>query len=314
MSNIFSFFGQEVKTGTPQTFEIPFGEVVLHISTIALAKDTPKGAITRVFVHAQDDEAEEEGKDNKFVVCTLVGKEKESITVDLNFSEDVAFSLETTAGEDTTVHLTGYINLVGDEEEGEYGGYSFLDDADEVESDDEEKSKILRKMLEEDEDDEDDEDFKPDLNESTESATKIEDLSDEDEIDPKLVPEDEDEEEIDDEVAKEVMTKVEALEEKLGREAKDEEIQHILESVQKAHAKQEEKKHAAPAKKEQPKKEQPKKEQPKKEDKKEQPKKEDKKEQPKKEDQSKKRKQEEALGNNNNNNNNKKNKKNKKKK
>nr|CAG4708922.1 unnamed protein product [Naegleria fowleri] len=301
MSNIFSFFGQEIKTGPPQTFEIPFGEVVLHLSTIALAKDTPKGSITRVYVHTVDDEDSE--KDNKFVVCTLVGKEKESVVVDLNFSEDVALSLETTAGDDVAVHVTGYINLVGEEdEEGEYGGYSFIDDeeADGNESD-EEKNKILRQMLEEEDEDEDDEDFKPDLNESTESATKIEELTDEDEVEPPMGgEEDEDDEEIDDEVAEIVMEKVSALEEKLGREATDAEIKKILDEVQKK---------AGQPKKEEEKK-QPPKQQQKQAQKKETPKESPKKQAPKQDESSKKRKQEEAIGNNNN----KKNKKNKKKK
>ncbi|KAG2386606.1 hypothetical protein C9374_002350 [Naegleria lovaniensis] len=283
MSNIFSFFGQEIKTGQPQTFEIPFGEVVLHLSTIALAKDTPKGSITRVYVHTVDDEADNE-KDTKFVVCTLVGKEKESVVVDLNFSEDVAFSLETTAGDDVAVHVTGYINLVGEEDE-----------------EDEEKNKILRQMLEEEDEDEDDEDFKPDLNESTESATKIEELTDEDEVEPPMGGDEEDDEALDDEVAEIVMTKVTALEEKLGREATDAEIKKILDEVQKkaAQPKQEEKKQ--PAKQQQQQKQAPKKETPK-----ESPKK----QAPKQDESSKKRKQEEAIGNNNN----KKNKKNKKKK
>ena len=227
MSNIFSFFGQEIKTGAPQSFEIPFGEVVLHMSTIALAKDTPKGSVTRVFVHTVDEEDDQ--KDNKFAICTLVGKEKESVTVDLNFSEDVALSLETTAGDDTVVHVTGYINLIGEEdEEGEFGGYSFVDaDAEADESDEEEKSKLLRKMLEEEGDESDDEDFEPsaaDLNESSDS-TKIEELSDEDEIEGEG-------EEISDEVAEEVMKRVTKLEEKLGREANEDEIQKILEAVQ----------------------------------------------------------------------------------
>ncbi|KAF0975837.1 hypothetical protein FDP41_005164 [Naegleria fowleri] len=282
MSNIFSFFGQEIKTGPPQTFEIPFGEVVLHLSTIALAKDTPKGSITRVYVHTVDDEDSE--KDNKFVVCTLVGKEKESVVVDLNFSEDVALSLETTAGDDVAVHVTGYINLVGEEDE-----------------EDEEKNKILRQMLEEEDEDEDDEDFKPDLNESTESATKIEELTDEDEVEPPMGgEEDEDDEEIDDEVAEIVMEKVSALEEKLGREATDAEIKKILDEVQKK---------AGQPKKEEEKK-QPPKQQQKQAQKKETPKESPKKQAPKQDESSKKRKQEEAIGNNNN----KKNKKNKKKK
>nr|AAC36483.1 nucleolar basal body binding protein BN46/51 small subunit [Naegleria gruberi] len=225
MSNIFSFFGQEIKTGAPQAFEIPFGEVILHLSTVSLAKDTPKGSITRVFVHSVD----EDEKETKYVICTLVGKEKESVSIDLNFSEDVALSIETSANDDTTVHVTGYINLINE-------------DGEEDESDEEEKAKLLRKMLEED-DDEDDEDFKPDLNESSESA-KLEELSDEDEMEG---------DDLDDDQTEEVVKRVQDLENRLGREANDEEIKEIVTRVQAGQPE------PAPKKKEQPKKEQPKK-------------------------------------------------------
>ncbi|KAL9654431.1 hypothetical protein ABK040_010454 [Willaertia magna] len=292
MSNVFSFFGQEIKPGTPQSFEIPFGEVLLHVSGLALGTTTPKGSLTRVYVHVPDEEDKE--KSNKYVICTLVGKEKESANVDLNFSEDVAFSVESEAGENVTVHVTGYINLISDEED----DYAFLDE-DMSES---EKNEALRRALEED--DEDDEEYKPDLNESSESAHQLEELSDEEEVEqvtkkpaskkdtPKKeekrqvevsaeLDEDLDEgEEVDEETAQKIMDEVEALEDKLGREATDEEIQKIMEKHTKGAAK-EEPKAATPSKKQPQQKQTPQKQTPSKQDNNE-----------------KKRKQDDALGNN----------------
>lgn len=194
MTNL-SFFGLEVAPNKEEPTPIPPG-IILHVSQATMSKDGKDGEVSRLFACIEDEETDSEDESappkrikREFAVATLVGKSKEAQSLELNFSEidgDVSFKV---VGGHVPVHLAGYYNQVGSEEDMFAGDAEFDEEID----DEDAPANFQFYGGDSDEDENEDGEFKPNesaLNASNDSGYVInesdEDEDDEEDINAKL--------------------------------------------------------------------------------------------------------------------------------